>query len=254
LLVWLAFWLWSKAPVTMVQVLDDGRPPYVSHRYFGHWMSLSILSGTVAAVLVLDALRQFVLAARGPPTRKRPPAQVGSAVPRQLPVCSQPPGIWRLEHCRHETRTPCVVDQWSSCGALLAAGWGAYTFLWPSSNTATTTKRANRSRPAWHGHRHGVGRRDRAEQLHGQRGLRHQRTITQINVKVGDNVSKGQQLAHLDDAQARLQLSAAKSNLAAAKDNLATAEATAATTTNGQQTRARARASSSCRPRSTRPT
>jgi len=70
LLVWLAFWLWSKAGVTVVQTLDDGRPPYVSHRYFGHWMSLSILSGTVAAVLVLDALRQFVLAARARPRGK----------------------------------------------------------------------------------------------------------------------------------------------------------------------------------------
>jgi hypothetical protein len=70
LLVWLAFWLWSKAGVTVVQTLDDSRPPYVSHRYFGHWMSLSILSGTAAAVLVLDALRQFMLAARARPRGK----------------------------------------------------------------------------------------------------------------------------------------------------------------------------------------
>jgi hypothetical protein len=70
LLVWLAFWLWSKAGVTVTQVVDDGRPPYVSHRFYGHWMSLSVLSGMVAAVLVLDALRQFALAFQARPKAK----------------------------------------------------------------------------------------------------------------------------------------------------------------------------------------
>lgn len=69
-LIWLGFWLWSKAPVTITQSFGDGRPPYVSHRYFGHWMSLAILSGTVAAVLLLDAVRQFVLAVRARPRAK----------------------------------------------------------------------------------------------------------------------------------------------------------------------------------------
>jgi hypothetical protein len=69
-LVWLAFWLWSKAPITLTQSFSDGRPPYVSHRYFGHWMSLSILSGTVAAVLLVDAVRQTLLAARVRPPGK----------------------------------------------------------------------------------------------------------------------------------------------------------------------------------------
>lgn len=69
-MVWLAFWLWSKAPITITQAFPDGRPPFVSHRYFGHWMSLSILAGTVAAVLVLDAVREFLLAARIRPRAK----------------------------------------------------------------------------------------------------------------------------------------------------------------------------------------
>jgi len=69
-MVWLAIWLWSNAPVTITQAFPDNRPPFVSHRYFGHWMSLSILSGAVAAVLVVDAVRQFLLAARVRPRAK----------------------------------------------------------------------------------------------------------------------------------------------------------------------------------------
>jgi fatty acid desaturase len=67
LLVWLAFWLWSKASVTVVQVLEDGRPPY---RLYGNWMALAILCGTVTAVLVIDAWRQFMLAFRARPRAK----------------------------------------------------------------------------------------------------------------------------------------------------------------------------------------
>nr|WP_232327939.1 hypothetical protein [Kibdelosporangium sp. MJ126-NF4]CEL15006.1 hypothetical protein [Kibdelosporangium sp. MJ126-NF4]CTQ93398.1 hypothetical protein [Kibdelosporangium sp. MJ126-NF4] len=69
-LVWLAFWLWPKGIATIVTVLDDDRPPLVSHRYFGHWMSLAVLSGTVAAVLLVDALRQLTLAARARPKHR----------------------------------------------------------------------------------------------------------------------------------------------------------------------------------------
>jgi hypothetical protein len=70
LLVWLGFWLWSKSGVTVVQTFDDGRAPFVSHRLYGHWMALSILSATVAAVLLLDAVRQFVLAIQARPSGK----------------------------------------------------------------------------------------------------------------------------------------------------------------------------------------
>lgn len=68
-LVWLAFWLWPKGVATITTVLDD-RPPLVSHRYFGHWMSLAILCGTVAAVLLVDTVRQSVLAARARPKNR----------------------------------------------------------------------------------------------------------------------------------------------------------------------------------------
>jgi hypothetical protein len=69
-LVWLAFWLWPKGIATISTVLDQNRPPYVSHRYYGSWMSLAVLSGTVAAVLLVDAVRQVVLAARARPRAK----------------------------------------------------------------------------------------------------------------------------------------------------------------------------------------
>ncbi|MEV4317732.1 hypothetical protein [Actinocrispum sp. NPDC049592] len=69
-LVWLAFWLWSKSGVTVTQSFDDGRPPYVSHRLYGHWMALSILSATVAGILLVDAIRQFILAVQARPGGK----------------------------------------------------------------------------------------------------------------------------------------------------------------------------------------
>jgi macrolide-specific efflux system membrane fusion protein len=114
--------------------------------------------------------------------------------------------------------------------ALVAAGWGAYTFLWPSSDQAapTTTRTATVQRGTV------VDTVSAAATVQSSytatADFAASGTITQINVKVGDTISKGQQLAKLDDAQARLQLSAAKSSLAAAKDNLATAETNAATT------------------------
>ncbi|SMC91380.1 efflux RND transporter periplasmic adaptor subunit [Kibdelosporangium aridum] len=117
--------------------------------------------------------------------------------------------------------------------ALVAAGWGAYTFLWPSSNAATPT--GVRSVAAT--------RTDVVETVSaagsvessytGTADFAASGTITQINVKVGDTVSKGQQLAKLDDSQAKLQLAAAKSSLSAAKENLANASETT-TTQQGQ--------------------
>jgi hypothetical protein len=69
-LVLLALWLWPKASVTITQILDDSRPPYVSRRYYGNWMAMAILSNTVAGLLVLDAIRQLVLALRARPKAK----------------------------------------------------------------------------------------------------------------------------------------------------------------------------------------
>lgn len=70
-LIWLAFWLWPNGIATITTVLDDSRPPYVSHRYSGSWMALAILAGTVAGVLLVDAARQLTLAARARPKHAR---------------------------------------------------------------------------------------------------------------------------------------------------------------------------------------
>jgi hypothetical protein len=70
-LVWLAFWLWPKGIATVTQVIADDRPPLISHRYYGHWLALSVLSATVAALLLLDAARQSVLAARARPKHRK---------------------------------------------------------------------------------------------------------------------------------------------------------------------------------------
>jgi macrolide-specific efflux system membrane fusion protein len=115
--------------------------------------------------------------------------------------------------------------------ALIAAGWGAYTFLWPSSDAATTTGvrtvAATRASVV-----ESVSAAATVQSSYtGTADFSTSGTITQILVKVGDTVIKGQQLAKLDDTQARLQLSAAKSSLSAAKENLANASTTTTTTT-----------------------
>jgi hypothetical protein len=61
--IWLAFWCWSYSRVRVTTVLSDGTR-LDSTNYTGHWQAAAIVLGTVAAVLVLDALRQLVLAVR----------------------------------------------------------------------------------------------------------------------------------------------------------------------------------------------
>jgi hypothetical protein len=61
--IWLAFWCWSRGVVAVTTVLGDGTR-LESTNYVGHWQAAAIALGTVAAVLVLDALRQIVLAVR----------------------------------------------------------------------------------------------------------------------------------------------------------------------------------------------
>jgi membrane fusion protein, macrolide-specific efflux system len=115
--------------------------------------------------------------------------------------------------------------------ALLGAAWGAYVVLWPSSSESAGTgvRTATATRTSV------VETVSAAATLQSSYtanvDFATSGTITEINVKVGDTVTKGQQLAKLDDAQARLQLAAAKSSLSAANENLANASTT---TTQGQ--------------------
>jgi hypothetical protein len=69
-LVWAAFALWDRGVDPVVLVLDDGTR-LEAVRYQGGWLALAVVLGTVAALLVLDAVRQVVLALRARPRRAR---------------------------------------------------------------------------------------------------------------------------------------------------------------------------------------
>ena len=70
LVLWAAFWCWDRANDTITLVLGDGTV-LRSTRSLGHWMAAAIALGTISGVLVLDALRQVVLAVRARPLRAR---------------------------------------------------------------------------------------------------------------------------------------------------------------------------------------
>jgi hypothetical protein len=60
---------WRHGVTTMVTPLGAGRPPLVSTIFYGNWMAAGIGLVTIAALLVLDAIRQLALGVR---TRRRP--------------------------------------------------------------------------------------------------------------------------------------------------------------------------------------
>ncbi|HVK22205.1 MAG TPA: hypothetical protein VM677_12685 [Actinokineospora sp.] len=62
LLGWLAVWMWGKGvdPIGMVR----GRPDLVVDRFHGQWVAGAVAVAVVALILVLDAVRQLVLAVR----------------------------------------------------------------------------------------------------------------------------------------------------------------------------------------------
>jgi hypothetical protein len=66
--VWFAFDVWPRGIAKVVEHYPNDIT-LESTRWVGSWMSLAILLGTVAALLVLDALRQTVLAVRARPKR-----------------------------------------------------------------------------------------------------------------------------------------------------------------------------------------
>jgi hypothetical protein len=70
LAVWGAFWAWPKGFATISTAVTDG-VELDSQRVYGNWLAIAILFGTVAAVLVLDALRQTVLAVRARPRKPK---------------------------------------------------------------------------------------------------------------------------------------------------------------------------------------
>jgi hypothetical protein len=68
--VWLAFDLWPRGISIITERYPNG---FVleSTRWSGSWMALAILLGTVAALLLLDAVRQVLLAVRARPKRAK---------------------------------------------------------------------------------------------------------------------------------------------------------------------------------------
>ncbi|HEU5469827.1 MAG TPA: hypothetical protein VFV67_04185 [Actinophytocola sp.] len=63
--IWLAFQCWPRGIATITLVLEDGTE-LVSTRYFGNWMAAAIGLGTLAGLLVTDAVRQVLVALRRP--------------------------------------------------------------------------------------------------------------------------------------------------------------------------------------------
>ena len=89
LAVWGAFWAWPRGFATITTVVSNGTA-LDSERVLGNWLAFAIAFGTVAALLVVDAARQALLATRVRPRRARqakaketPPAAV--AVPEPTP-------------------------------------------------------------------------------------------------------------------------------------------------------------------------
>jgi hypothetical protein len=66
--VWFAFDVWPRGIATITERYPNG---FVleSDRWIGSWMAFAILLGTVAALFVLDAVRQVLLAVRARPKR-----------------------------------------------------------------------------------------------------------------------------------------------------------------------------------------
>ncbi len=68
--VWAAFWAWPRGFSTITTVIAEGTV-LESQRIYGNWLAAAIGFGTVAALLVLDAVRQVLLAVRARPRRAR---------------------------------------------------------------------------------------------------------------------------------------------------------------------------------------
>lgn len=66
-----AVWLWPRGITTITTVLDDGKQ-LVSTRYYGNLIAAAIATTMVGALLVVDAIRQVLLAVRARPKKVKP--------------------------------------------------------------------------------------------------------------------------------------------------------------------------------------
>ncbi len=67
---WAAYACWHSSVATVVTRTDDGAV-LESHRYFGGLLAGAIGLGTVAALLLVDAVRQLTLAVRARSSRAK---------------------------------------------------------------------------------------------------------------------------------------------------------------------------------------
>ncbi|MEV5714484.1 hypothetical protein AB0L41_11340 [Amycolatopsis mediterranei] len=67
---WAAYACWHSSVATVVTTTDDGAV-LESHRYFGGLLAAAIGLGTVAALLLVDAVRQLSLAVRARSAKTR---------------------------------------------------------------------------------------------------------------------------------------------------------------------------------------
>lgn len=70
LALWAAYLCWPLGVADVVQTSSDGRR-VVTTQYYGSWLAVAVALGTICAVLVVDAVRQLVLAVRTRPKRAR---------------------------------------------------------------------------------------------------------------------------------------------------------------------------------------
>ncbi|MGH3878611.1 MAG: hypothetical protein ACRDSK_16390 [Actinophytocola sp.] len=75
--VWGAFWAWPHGFATITAEVGQGIV-VESERVYGNWVAAAIAFGTVAAILVLDAARQAVLAVRARPKRVKKSKDTGT--------------------------------------------------------------------------------------------------------------------------------------------------------------------------------
>jgi membrane fusion protein, macrolide-specific efflux system len=107
---------------------------------------------------------------------------------------------------------------------LTGAGWGAYQLLWPTeeSNAAAGVRTTAVTRTSVVETVSAAATVQSAYTANVDFGTGG--TVSEINVKVGDSVAAGQQLAKLDAAEANQQLKVAQSNVEVAEEDLDEAE------------------------------
>ncbi|MBP2339513.1 hypothetical protein JOF41_005691 [Saccharothrix coeruleofusca] len=77
-----AAWCWNRGVLRLSYPVPD-HPPLRATRYLGNWIGTSIALGTAAGALLIDAVRQTVLAVRA---RASAPAGAPAGVPAGAPA------------------------------------------------------------------------------------------------------------------------------------------------------------------------